>query len=162
MDPMQTMITMDALTKNDYTPKMWLTYYRNVWIRNTVARSIDVVTDQKLKKEDPEQMVEEAGTGQIIPVKQRLEARKIAVQDGLNIIAGIDRLLTLPADVNFEEKYWSKEALAVDEDMLPPKPKIGDACEIDGKAGVLEEKDGKLVCAVKPEANAGPSSEAKV
>ena len=152
---------MDALTKNDYTPKMWLTYYRNVWIRNTVARSIDVVTDQKLKKEDPEQMVEEAGTGQIIPVKQRLENRKIAVQDGLDILAGIEKLLAL-SDEDFKNTQWTKEALKVDEDMMPKTPKAGDPCNENGAEGVLEEKDGKLICVIKPKENAGPSSEAKV
>ena len=107
-------------------------------------------------------MVEEAGTGKIIPVKERLEIRKLDVQDALNIVAAIDELMAIE-DGKFEETVWSKEALKVDQDMLPPEPKVGDACKLaDGKDGLLQEMDGKLVCALPPENNSAPEEGAKV
>lgn len=127
MDPMTNMITMDILTKKEYSPRDWLIYYKNVWIRNTIARTIDVDTDRALKNVDPETMVDVPENGQVVPVKVRLESRKISVQDGLDIIAAIDRLLaSLPEGQTFESKYWSKEALKVDDDMMPKDGNLED------------------------------------
>ena len=164
---MPNMLTLDVLTQKNYSAKQWLQYYRNVWLRNTIARTIDVNTDQKLKKDDPKAMVIDAETGRPIPVAERLENRKIAVQDGLDIIEGIDRLLEACQDSSeageFEKKHWSKEALKVDDDMIQKEPKAGDACKMpDGKDGVLQDKDGKLVCTLPAENGAAPEAGAKV
>ena len=163
------------LTKREYSPKEWLTYYKNIWVKNVVARTIDVDTDKVLKATDPEQMVPDNETGKLIPVKERLETRKIAIQDALDLIAGIDRLLAFykeapegstDTDKAFVEKYWSKDALKVDTDMLPKEPKVGDPCQLDNGQGegVYAMMEDKLVCVVKDEkpGDAAPSSEAKV
>lgn len=162
MDPITNMLVLDGLTKKSYSPKEWLQYYRNVWGRNLIARTVDVKCDQVLKATDPDAMVEETGTGNIIPVKERLEIRKMDVQDALNIVEGIDALIAID-DAKFAETLWSKEALKVDADVMPKEPKAGDACKMaDGKDGVLQETDGKLVCALPPENSAAPDAGAKV
>lgn len=117
MDPVQTMPAFDQLTKEIYTPKQWLNYYRNIWHRNTVARTIDVLTDTELKKKNPDENVQ-CEDGQVRPVKQRLELRKEAVQDGLNLVKTIDAMIAV-ADDKFTETFWSEAALAVAEDMKP-------------------------------------------
>lgn len=117
-DPVQSMPGMAELTKNNYGPKEWLTYYKNVWTRNIIARAIDVQTDISALAIDPEGEVVEQdmmGNTKIVPIKERLEMRKIAIQDAQDIIDAIDALLVSANDttVDFAQKYFSKEALAV-------------------------------------------------
>ncbi len=116
-DPIPTMPVVDGLCKTTYTAKEWLNYYWNVWNRNLVARTIDVQTDTALKAINPEELVQ-ADDGRQITVKERLELRKILVQDALNLLAGIKILMDIP-DADFENKVWSAEALKVAEDMIP-------------------------------------------
>lgn len=100
-------------------------------------------TDINLKAINPEELVQHEELGRIfeMPVKERLEKRKIIVQDALDLIKAIDQLLSLGAE-DFETKALSKEALAVAEDMLP-KEKAGDACVLpDGRKGTWQS-DGK-------------------
>lgn len=107
---------INGMTGKVYTSREWLTFYKNAWTRNAMARAIDVATDKVLKAENPEQPVESGE--QIVSVKFRLETRKIALQDALNILAGVESLLAIE-DGEFDAKVLSKEALAVDEDMIP-------------------------------------------
>jgi len=144
MDPTQTMPDNGSLCKNTYTKKEWLNYYKNVWTRNLVARCIDVETDKALKAINPEEAVLDE-TNREITVKQRLEIRKILVQDAIDLIAGIDKLLAIE-DEKFDEMVLSKEALKVAEDMIPKK--AGDICKTDtNEDGTLQvtAKD-KLTC----------------
>lgn len=106
------------LTNKILTPREWLIYYKNIWTRNAVARAIDVNTDQVLKVTTPDAVFLDQNTGQTITVAERLENRKISVQDALDIIAGADRLLATP-DEEFEKTYFSAEALKVSPDMIP-------------------------------------------
>ena len=46
MDPITNMLVLDGLTKKSYSPKEWLQYYKNVWGRNVIARTVDVKTDR--------------------------------------------------------------------------------------------------------------------
>lgn len=142
MDP------IDAQAKNKYTYAEWLNYYKNVWNRNLVARTIDVQTDLLLKSQDPEMVVQHEGGS--LPVKERLEHRKILVQDALDLIAGIDLLIAQTPE-EYVKNNLTKEALAVAPDMLPPAAKAGDVCMLGDKAGTLEEVDGKLICVVPTE-----------
>ena len=116
----QMMPTVKELVTMQFTNKHWLQYYLNIWTRNSMAVAIDVQTDKALKLQNPEEEVEhvEDNVKMIIPVKDRLEKRKILLQDYLDRITGIKYLLSI-ADEEFEAKVLSKEALAVDEDMLP-------------------------------------------
>lgn len=107
-----------VLSERVLTPKEWLTYYKNIWTRNAVARAIDVNTDQVLKVKSPDAVFLDQNTGETITVAQRLENRKISVQDALDIIAGADRLLATP-EGEFEKTYFSAEALKVSPDMIP-------------------------------------------
>jgi hypothetical protein len=151
------------LTGKNVTVREWLTYYKNVWTRNTAARLIDVETDRVRKAEDPEQMVEDGTTGAQVAVKTRYEMRKMAVQEGLDILQAADALLALSdEDLAFKT---TAEALKVDADMMPKEPVAGDACKLaDGRDGVLGDMDGKLVCVEKPAATdteAKPAEEKK-
>lgn len=112
----QMMPSVKELVTMQFTNKHWLQYYLNIWTRNTMAMAIDVQFDKVMKANNPEAMVEYEG--QLIPVKTRLENRKIKLQDYLDIVAAIKHLMSI-ADDEFEAKVLSKEALAVDEDMLP-------------------------------------------
>lgn len=116
----QMMPSVKELVTMQYTNKHWLQYYLNIWTRNSMAVAIDVETDKALKLQNPEEEVEhvEDSVRMVITVKERLEKRKILLQDYLDRIAGIKYLLSI-ADEEFEAKVLSKEALAVAEDMLP-------------------------------------------
>lgn len=150
MDPIQTMPAHDAMTKAEYTPAEWLTYYKNIWTRNLIARTIDMQSDTLLKASDPKGEVM-SDEGRPIPVAARLEHRKILVQDALTLLGAINSLGAIKPD-EFIEKFWSKEALAVAPDMIPPTAPeevvMGGPCKIDGKDGkyMPSGKDGELVC----------------
>ena len=140
------------LSSTAVTKKQWLQYYINTWNRNLIARTIDVHTDMVLKSVDPEQQVQ-SDAGAMVPVKVRLEHRKIAVQDALEIVKAAAALLEL-SDEDLE-KEWSPEALAIAKDMLPAEPVEGAECELDNASGkgTYQNMDGKLVCVAKPEAS---------
>jgi len=115
---------INGMTGKVYTKREWLTFYKNAWTRNAMARAIDVLTDRTLKAENPDQIVESGDD--FVPVKVRLETRKINLQDALNILGGIETLLAIK-DSEFDTQILSKEALAVDEDMIPkeaPAPEV--------------------------------------
>lgn len=115
-----TIPTAFELANANLTTKQWLTYYLNIWKRNAVARTIDVFTDQKLKDADADQEVESRDTlGRTFlqPVAERLEERKILLQDALDIVYAIEQLL-INNEESFEKTYWSKEALAVAPDVI--------------------------------------------
>lgn len=112
----QFMPHLEVMAKGNLEKKDWLRYYKNVWVRNLTARLIDVETDKVMKAADPEQVVL-LDDGQSVPVKVRLEHRKIMVQDAVDLIAGIDLLMAL-SDEELDKKAMP-EALVVDEDMKP-------------------------------------------
>ena len=149
---METQITQADLTDKIFNYEEWLTYYLNIWNRNLIARLVDVEHDKKTKEMNPEQLVA-APDGRPLPVKVRLENNKIGVQDAIDIIDNISKLLedTGNKDVAFLNKYMSKEALKVADDMLPPK--VGDACRTpDGKEGAWKDAgNGGLACIPTPE-----------
>jgi len=158
MDPVQQMPDNGSLTKNEYTKRDWLRYYKNVWTRNLISRCIDVETDKADKARNPEEIVADDVTGQPLPVKVRLEKRKMAVQECLDLLAGMEVLEKIP-DEEFEAKVTSKEALAVAPDMMPKPeaapvvPVVGMICEVNGTAGTYQvtvaataDKLEKLVC----------------
>ncbi len=116
------MLSVEAMVTKDYTVRQWLTYYKNIWTRNLAARLIDVKTDQQLKAKDPNGVTDEAGADGRTPksVKVRLEERKLAVQDSVDILAGIDAMLALtPEELTAAA---GAEALKVDADMIPLAP----------------------------------------
>lgn len=165
-DPVQTMPTNDTLCNENFTPRQWLLYYKNIWTRNLIARTIDVQTDVVLKSKTPDERVQGA-EGNIITAKERLEERKMIVQDALNLIEAIDFLLAIPEE-EFEAKTWSKEALAVAEDMIQKPaeaPKEGDMCMLpDGRPGTLKKEGDSFVCIPNPAPAVGepaPADEAK-
>lgn len=148
--------SMDSMTQKVYSVREWFTFYKNTWLRNSAARAIDVYTDTVLlAKEGPEFMVEDGRTGQNIPVKIRLELRKMNVQDAIEIVKAADALLAL-TDEEIEAKCFSEEALKA----YIPEAKVGDVCNLDDGSGegVLADMDGKLVCVAKEDQK--PESEA--
>jgi len=152
-DPLDNTPSIEEMLNKQISPAQWLNYYRNVWQRCLIARTIDVQSDLVLKAKNPDELVINMQTGQQLPVKQRLEDRKMLVSDALEILESIDYILNIHVKSNVDgaktiaETYWTPEALKVAEDMLPPK-QAGDPCMIDGKEGTLEEQEGKegLVC----------------
>lgn len=136
---------MSELLKNKYTVRDWLTYYYNIWLRNATARTIDVENDREMKSKNGDEIVD-SGVGTMIPVKERLEKRKIDLQDALDVVKYAADLLKL-TDEELAAK-WTPEALKIDEDMMPPKEIAGNPCvAADGKAGTWKD-DGKgnLLC----------------
>lgn len=136
--------TMDTLTKVTYTMRDWLMYYKNIWTRNATARLIDVQCDIATKAKNPEELVD-GDDGRPIQVKVRLEMRKMALEQALELIGNIDATLSL----NDEQltALYSPDALKVAADMLPPEPKAGDICTtFDGKSGTLGDQNGMLIC----------------
>jgi len=135
---------ISSLAANTYTKRQWLNYYKNVWTRNLMARCIDVQTDTTLKAKNPEEMVQ-TDDQRAVPVKERLEVRKMLVQDALDLIAGIDALLAIEDD-KFDEQVLSADALKVAPDMIPHA--TGEACKTeDDKDGRYEQTaPGKMTC----------------
>lgn len=120
METPTTLPNATEMATREFTLAEWLTYYRNTWIRHALARTVDVISDEQTKQKDPETMVmhfNELGQPMEMPVKARLEARKILLQDALDIVRVVEKL-TASGD-NFESTYWSPEALAVAADMMP-------------------------------------------
>ncbi len=118
------MPSFDSMTIKKYSTRSWLTYYWNVWKRNASARAIDVMTDRMRKEKDPEEMVSDPGTGQQIPVRIRLELRKMQVEEAMEILTGAEALLAL-TDEELEKQAFSPEMLKIDEDMMKnPEPVV--------------------------------------
>lgn len=135
MEPAVTMPNVIELATRKITAQEWLQYYQNIWTRNAVARTVDVKVDEALKAINPEEPVESGmGDGQVIAVKERLEHRKILVQDALDISEAIGKLIAHTPE-EFEKAEWSKEALAVAPDMLPvPSNVMGETpAEVDAE-----------------------------
>jgi len=108
------------LVSKEYSAQDFIRYYINIWRRNLVARTIDVQTDLTLKAINPEETVEhDFGRGRIaeMPVKQRLELRKLLVQEAIDLLDGASVLLAMTPE-EYNAKCLSKEALAVAEDMM--------------------------------------------
>lgn len=152
MDPLMTPEFFTALISKQFTAREWLLYYRNIWQRNVAAGTIDVHMDMATKADNPEFPVQNAN-GMTVPVKARLEERKISLEDTLKLLASIDQLLAM-SDEDIA-KMWTPEALKVAEDMMPkPAPKVGDPCTTpEGKEGTLQaQADGSLTCVMNAEA----------
>lgn len=122
-DNVQTMPNMEYMVKAKLTPKEALNYYRNIWTKNMIARAIDVQCDINSKAKNPNEPVPHEGEGnREVTVKERLEFRKILLQDAVDLLAAIDKLNAL-SDEELP-KFWGTEALAVADDMLPPSGDI--------------------------------------
>ena len=106
------------LTKQAYSFRQWLTYYHNIWARNVIAHTIDVQYDEILRAENPETPVpfnSPVGTVEM-PVKERLEHRKMNLEHALKTLAAIEAL-----EAKTDEELaarWSPEALKVAEDVI--------------------------------------------
>lgn len=147
------METFIESTQKIFTNTEILFYYRNLWKRNVVARAIDVVTDTAKKAVNPEEEVEyiDPITRQVtyMPVKERLELRKVLVKEAQELLTAIDSMLATKEE-DFYNTYFSEKALAVAEDMIGPK--AGDTCTTeDGRPGAMFETGNGLVCLAKKE-----------
>lgn len=102
------------MTQKAYTPKEFITYSRNAWTRNLIARLVEVEVDIAMAKKNPEEMVifQMPMTRELfeMPVKQRLEKNKLLVQEALDYMAAGATLAALD-DAGFAQKI-SPEALA--------------------------------------------------
>jgi len=103
MDPVQSMPTMESLTQKEYSVREWLHYYKNIWTRNITAREIDIQVDIVAVEVNPEKPVI-CEDGEVRAVKDRLELRKKAIEDGINILKAVDSLL-LKQDGEIENKW---------------------------------------------------------
>lgn len=163
----QQMPTLEEMTKKDYTFKEWLQFYHNLWRQIVIARTVDVQFDTAMKAKNPETAVLNAERTGYIPVKQRLEAGKESLEDGLFLLKQIEYLQTLD-DEALAKKYWTEEALALAPDMIPPEnkveaakvePKVGDAClTAENIKGTLQQGADGLVCV----ADAAPAAATNV
>lgn len=109
------MESFEVLATKTFTDKDFLQYYQNMWMRNTIARLIDVQTDLTRKETNPDEMVEL--DGKLMKIGERLEHRKILVQEAMDIFNAAKVLSSLP-DEELATRY-SPEGLKVAEDMLP-------------------------------------------
>lgn len=86
-----------------FTPRQWLQYYRNIWVRNAMGSMTDVMHDNIAIAANPD-----AVTGDMIPdgkgaarpmtFKERAESRKENVVRSNGIIAAVDALMALDDD----------------------------------------------------------------
>lgn len=112
------------MLKGVLTPAEWLTYYENYWTSVAIARTVDVQADLMRKAKDGDELVQDDGNSAYtpmapLPVKMRLEKRKMALESSLEIIASIKALKALPeGDL---EKMWTPEFLAVAADVAAPE-----------------------------------------
>ena len=135
---MDTILSIDALSKKELSTKEWLTYYKNVWQRNLIARTIDVDCDKVLLESNPAEMVRTDDQSRFVPVLERLELRKIALADCLKLNASIDRLLAMDS---LDASYWSPEALKVSDEMMKATEEVAPTVseEVAAEAVATEE-----------------------
>lgn len=111
------MESIEALTTKNYTAADWALYYKNVWMRNAIARTIDVQSDMNIFAKNPNQMVQvDSPNGRdmsFCPVTERIEIRKIALQDAIDILQSIDVVL---GTSDITGHYWNPEFLKVSEE----------------------------------------------
>lgn len=140
------MEAFETLATKDYSPKQFLQYYINLWKRNVIARAIDVLCDEKTKALEGKDHVVELD-GRPMTIGERVEARKILIQEAQDIVDAASELLAL-SDEDLA-KRWTTD-LAVAEDMLPPAAQAGDICyDGDNREGKLEsDGQGGLICKV--------------
>lgn len=153
------MESFETLATVSYSPKQFLQYYINLWVRNVIARSIDVLCDEKTKEIEGKDFMVELD-GRPMTIGDRVETRKVLVQEAQDIVDAARELMAL-SDEDLA-KRWSTEGLAVAEDMLPPASKAGDVCfDGDNREGRLEsDGQGGLVCKVaETVAEAAPAVE---
>lgn len=112
------MESFEALATKEFTQKQFLNYYINIWNRNVAARLIDVQTDLTKKEANPDELVEL--DGKVMKIGERVELRKILVQDAMDIYNAAKKLYSLP-DLDLAH-LSSVEGLRVAEDMLPVAP----------------------------------------
>lgn len=153
MEPDKAMPSMDAMLTIEYTPRQWLTFYKNVWTRNLMACITDVQADRLLKAANPlaetpdlltnengHPLIGENGKPKRKLVAQRLEERKNGVQNSLDILASLDSLLALSEDDL--AKTWADEALKPE---AVPAAKVDDTKLVsftvaDGKTLTTDDK----------------------
>lgn len=140
------MDSLDLLKDKSLTPVEWLTYYKNLWSKNCIARVIDVKSDKMIKDKDPMTLVTEYDTefgqptGREVPVRERLETRKMMLRDAIKIHDSIAVLLDdcKNEQIDFNDKYMSEKALAVDADMF-----VEQKGEVDTTADVTPSEEAK-------------------
>lgn len=124
MDNFQTTPSFNLLISDvPYTNRQWLQYYRNLWGKNRMALCIDVLTDTHLKSKNKEEMVQHED-GRMMRVAERLEHRKVKVENANNMLVALDALLAMK-DEEIAEVY-SEKALEIADDMLPGSNDIRD------------------------------------
>lgn len=153
----QLLPSVEEMVTNGYTIRHWLQFYKNVWTRQCAAGAIDIQNDRIRKVINPDEMVMDGQ--EAVPVKIRLENRKIALQDGLNVLKAVDALMAFK-DEELEEKLFGEENLKVDDDMLPKKEEAAIDAEPAAEVTPAEEKAEEA--AVEPQPEVEPSAEAKV
>lgn len=108
------MESIESLTRENFTATEWARYYKNVWMRNALARTIDVQSDINIMAKNPNQMVQVDSPSSrdvsFAPVAERLEMRKIALQDALDILESIEVVL---GNADISGHYWNAEFLKV-------------------------------------------------
>lgn len=115
---------VDKMCDTLFTPTQWLTYYKNYWTNVLLARTVDVQMDSMAKAKDPDDLVQDDDNQPYspkapLPVKMRLEKRKMKVESCLELLAAIDALAALsPEDL---AKMWTPEFLAVAKDVQAPE-----------------------------------------
>jgi len=102
------------LVESELTVKHWLVYYKNVWTRNLIARTVDLQGDIEMAAKNPTEVVLSDDQTKTQTVTERIENRKMLVQDALNVVQTIGVLLDKANDqaVDFLDMFWSEKALA--------------------------------------------------
>lgn len=105
----QVMPSFDAMTTTSYTPKQWLQYYRNIWVRNEIGSLTDVMHDSladgsaqtgdMLTHANGQPVIDESDPKNPKPVMMtyahRMEQRKANARRAAGIVVAIDALLAL-------------------------------------------------------------------
>lgn len=120
-------MSLDILTKKEFSAAEWAQYYKNIWFRNMISHTIDVEVDTVKKAEGKGELeVKDDPTGLFVPLKQRLEMRRERLETAVWINEGATRLFAMLQEEGglekVREKYWSEAALAVAADMDPNQP----------------------------------------
>lgn len=109
----------ELLVTNKFTKRDWLNHYKNVWMRNSVARTIDLELDKMNAAIDPNIVVTMDGSRETVKVIRRAEMRKMALTDCLELLKAIDILLAL-SDEELDAR-WSEEAIKLNPELTPRK-----------------------------------------
>lgn len=115
-DIIPTMPNNEYMVKGTMTIAESLNYYKNWWTRMLTSFIIDVEFDKLIMAADPDAIVPDHNE-EPIPVKIRLERRKMNVENAQRMLKAVENLIAVP-EGEFHDRFLSEQALKVSDEVV--------------------------------------------